>query len=79
MIIECNDFILSFDKNDEALATVYKNLIEYRKNNGIGNVSESEVEKNKITNPLEQIKTLKELLDMDAITQEEFDVKKKNY
>ncbi|MBT2146065.1 hypothetical protein KKZ20_10535 [Clostridioides difficile] len=31
MIIECNDFILSFDKNDEALATVYKNLIEYRK------------------------------------------------
>ncbi|MBT2146064.1 SHOCT domain-containing protein [Clostridioides difficile] len=32
-----------------------------------------------MTNPLEQIKTLKELLDMDAITQEEFDVKKKNY
>lgn len=77
LIIECNDFILSFDKNDEASATVYKNLIEYRKNNGIRNVRESEVEKNKITNPLEQIKTLKELLDMEAITQEEFDVKKK--
>ncbi|EGT5169871.1 TPA: SHOCT domain-containing protein [Clostridioides difficile] len=30
-----------------------------------------------MTNPLEQIKTLKELLDMEAITQEEFDVKKR--
>ena len=56
LIVECKDFILSFKKNDNVCATIYKKLV---------------------IDPLEKIKTLKELLDMGAITEEEFNAKKK--
>ncbi|MCC0765103.1 SHOCT domain-containing protein [Clostridioides sp. ES-S-0006-03] len=74
LIIECKDFILSFKKNANACATIYEKLVEYRNNNKSEDTNKNIIEKN---NPLEQIKTLKELLDMQAITEEEFNAKKK--
>lgn len=68
LVIECNDFILTFDSNAELCKLIYSKVNEVRNNNSI-NLNQS--------NNLDQIKKLKELLDMAAITQEEFDVKKK--
>lgn len=68
LVIECNDFILTFDANSELCKLIYSKISEIRKNNSI-NLSQSD--------NLDQIKKLKELLDMAAITQDEFDIKKK--
>ncbi|AAX53443.1 hypothetical protein [Clostridium phage phi CD119] len=76
LIVECKDFILSFKKNDNVCATIYKKLVEYRKNNKVEDANNI-ADKNNVIDPLEKIKTLKELLDMGAITEEEFNAKKK--
>lgn len=52
---------------------VYKGLTKYRENNG--NNKKITIEDGSI----QQVKGLKELLDMGAITEEEFNKKKKNY
>ncbi|NAT20652.1 hypothetical protein DC087_16340 [Clostridioides difficile] len=75
-MVECKDFILSFKKNDNVCATIYKKLVEYRKNNKVEDANNI-ADKNNVIDPLEKIKTLKELLDMGAITEEEFNAKKK--
>ncbi|HFL3597124.1 SHOCT domain-containing protein [Clostridioides difficile] len=77
LIIECKDFILSFKKNANACATIYEKLVEYRNNNKSEDINKPVVEGNNTIDPLQQIKTLKELLDMQAITEEEFNAKKK--
>ncbi|ALP03613.1 hypothetical protein PCZ31_1683 [Clostridioides difficile] len=53
-----------------------KKLVEYRKNNKVEDANNI-ADKNNVIDPLEKIKTLKELLDMGAITEEEFNAKKK--
>ncbi|UDN56650.1 SHOCT domain-containing protein [Clostridioides sp. ES-S-0010-02] len=77
LIVECKDFILSFKKNDNVCAIIYKKLVEYRKNNKVEDANNNIADKNNAIDPLEKIKTLKELLDMGAITEEEFNTKKK--
>lgn len=72
LVVECNDFTLTFLDNFEVKSLMYKNLINYRKNNPSSHVVQPTGNSN-----LDEIKKLKELLDMGAITQEEFDTKKK--
>jgi hypothetical protein len=62
---------ISFSKKYEDYALRIKNIIE----NKITHRHTSTVQDSK--NPLEQLKTLKQLLDSDIITQEEFNKKKK--
>ncbi|MEG2610493.1 MAG: SHOCT domain-containing protein [Bacilli bacterium] len=68
LVIECKDFILTFDSNPKLCETIYLKVNNYKKND---NKQLGQIEN------LEQIKKLKELLDICAITQEEFDIKKK--
>lgn len=80
LIIECKEFILSFGSpisslpnpmNSQVCEMVYKGLTKYRENNG--NNKKITIEDGSI----QQVKGLKELLDIGAITEEEFNKKKK--
>ena len=66
-----NTIVFSGKKAAEAHSAVNKLLSKYNENNP------KEAQSNSQNNNLAQIKGLKELLDMGAITQEEFDIKKK--
>lgn len=68
LVIECKDFIATFDSNQTLCKYIYMKINQLEKNNS---------KKSSQVDNLEQIKKLKELLDMCAITQEEFDMKKK--
>ena len=68
LVIECKDFIATFDSNQTLCKYIYMKINQCEKNNS---------KKSSQVDNLEQIKKLKELLDMCAITQEEFDMKKK--
>lgn len=73
IIIECNKFLLSFTENTEVLKALYNAFEAYNtKHHIIAKIDVSEDLKN-----LELIKKLKELLDIDAITKEEYEAKKK--
>lgn len=52
-------------------------ILEQKKDNGVEQVAAGNSQNEDKSNPVEQIKKYKELLDMGAITQEEFDAKKK--
>lgn len=68
LVIECSDFILTFDSNAELCKLIYSKITENRNSNS-STLDQSD--------SLDKIKKLKELLDMEAITQEEFNIKKK--
>lgn len=63
-------------KNFEEISTVLNKLFNERKNSVVHNVQPAPVVINNSSNA-DEIKKYKELLDMGAITQEEFDQKKK--
>lgn len=86
LTIECNGLndipyivILSGDEAEKMHASLYATLGKYRKEKNIINASENQANENNSTksNPYEEIKQLKELLDMNILSQDEFDKKKK--
>lgn len=68
LLIECHDYTLTFIDNPEVKSLLYQNWTRHKQNHK-ANINTG--------SNLDEIKKLKELLDMGAITQEEFDTKKK--
>lgn len=73
IIIECENFILSFSEHQKVLKVLYKAFEAYKEQHFV--TSQVTIDEN--LKNFELIKKLKELLDIDAITKEEFEAKKK--
>lgn len=74
IVIETKEYPIILSENNKVLKKIYASFVEHKENS-----FKEEVQTNQLatSDPYAEIKKLKELLDLEAITQDEFDAKKK--
>lgn len=78
IVIECDDFVVTLDGDSKYSEDILQGINYHLRNYRENNPTQDSIQISVMTNdPYSEIKKAKELLDMGIITQEEFDIKKK--